>query len=362
MRRAGQIAATTLRMACDYAQHLVPVVEVPVVTPPPPPSDFTNHQVSSSSDLPHHHHHYYQNSITTDDIDLFVHNTITQQFQSYPSPLNYASFPKSVCTSVNEVICHGIPNRNQILHYGDVISIDVSCYTSDQVHGDNCATIIVGDYNDDPPNHENTTNEKTHHPNLAPDPPLQTQTQLLCDWRNVPYRTQFATLECFHHFQQARRLMRATREALMTAISIIRPNQSYISDIGMACQMVADQYGYSSVTKYRGHGIGSEFHTAPFIPHYYNHPHEGTNIEEEEPILIRDGMIFTIEPMLCQFRPDCTEWESDHWTVTTIDRGLSCQFEHTVYVTATGVEILTLPIGHPMIGRDWVHTPPRSKS
>ena len=342
MRHAGQVAATTLQIACDYAQRLVPVV----------PSSSSS---SSDGDDP-----YHRNSITTDDIDVLVHNTIIQQFQAYPSPLNYATFPKSVCTSVNEIICHGIPDIARTLEYGDVISIDVSCYTSDLVHGDNCATVIVGDYNDDSSSHH-------HHPDTMTEPTATltnrtsssssssssslTTPSPQCDWRNVPYRTQFATAACRDHFQEARRLMYATREALMTAISVIRPNASYLSDIGRACQIVAQKYGYSSVTKYRGHGIGSEFHTVPFIKHYYDAAEEA----EEEPTLIREGMIFTIEPMLCQYQNDCTEWETDQWTVTTKDKGLSCQFEHTIYVTSTGVELLTLPMGHAQIGRDYHH-------
>lgn len=323
MRQAGQIAATTLRIACDCAQRLVPKSPTSVGT---------------------EGHHI--NSITTDDIDALVHNTLTEQFQSYPSPLHYATFPKSVCTSVNEIICHGIPEVRRPLSYGDVVSIDVSCYTRDYVHGDNCATIIVGDYNDYTINGNTSTSADP----TATVTPTSSPSLSHCDWRNVPFRNQFATEKCYDHFRTARRLMQATHEALMTAISIVRPNASYISDIGRACQTVADRYGYSSVSKYRGHGIGSEFHVAPFIKHYYDPDEEA----HEEPILVREGMIFTIEPMFCQYDSDCAEWDHDHWTVTTLDGGLSCQFEHTVYVTKTGVEILTLPLGHSMIGRDWV--------
>lgn len=144
--------------------------------------------------------------------------------------------------------------------------------------------------------------------------------------------------------------MWATHEACRSAIAVIRPQVTTLADVGRACQRVAHTYGYSSVTKYRGHGIGTEFHCAPFIKHY----HDDEEQDEEDSLVIQEGMIFTIEPMLCQHRNDCTEWESDHWTVTTLDGGLSCQFEHTVLITKTGAEILTLPLGHANIGRDYV--------
>jgi methionyl aminopeptidase len=311
MRHASQIAATVLRAACDYAQLLVPP------SPSQPHSTTTTDPTSST------------NTITTDDIDALVHERIIS-YGAYPSPLNYSGFPKSVCTSVNEVICHGIPDTNRVLQYGDVVSIDVSCYVN-QVHGDNCATIIVGDYQ----HQQQHTLSKDRHGSA--------------DWRNVPYQTQFATRECQEHFLTARRLVQASRQALMTAIATIRPNVSYLSDIGNACQQIADQYGYTSVMKYRGHGIGRELHTQPFIKHFAN----------QDTTIVREGMIFTIEPMFCQYAADCEEWESDHWTVVTSDYGLASQFEHTILVTATGAEILTLPLHDSNIGRDYQPVPSR---
>lgn len=270
---------------------------------------------------------------TTDEIDTLVHQAIVAA-EAYPSPLQYAGFPKSVCTSVNEVICHGIPDQRP-LQFGDVISLDVSCYVNG-VHGDNCATVIVGDYNDDV-NHTAstvpsasssanavaaTTNYNNNNTNTAD-----------CDWRGVPYRTRFATPHCEAHFIEMRRLVQATQDALFAAIATVQPG-SCLTEIGEACQMVAEQHGYASVTKYRGHGIGAIFHTAPFVKHYRN----------SDTLTLQAGMIFTIEPMLCQYSADCFEWEHDHWTVSTEDEGCAAQFEHTVLVTETGVEILTLPL------------------
>jgi methionyl aminopeptidase len=118
---------------------------------------------------------------------------------------------------------------------------------------------------------------------------------------------------------------------LNNAIAVVRPG-GCLSDIGAACQETVDKYGYQSVTKYRGHGISSDFHIPPFVKHYQN----------DEVLRLEPGMIFTIEPMITEFSNECFEWESDGWTVSTTDYGLAAQFEHTVLVTETGVEILTV--------------------
>jgi methionyl aminopeptidase len=269
MRQAAKLAANVLRKACALAKYP---------------------------------------GITTDEIDTAVHNLIIAA-GAYPSPLNYAGFPKSVCSSVNEIICHGIPDLRP-LQFGDVVSFDVSCFLNG-VHGDNCATVIVGDYCDD-----------------ATDDGASSGT----DWRGVPYRTHFGTAECEAHFIEARRLVQATIDTLYAAINTVKPG-SCLTEIGAACQQVADAHGYASVTKYRGHGVSDVFHTAPFVKHYRN----------DDVLTLRPGMIFTIEPMLCQYSERCFEWEHDNWTVSTVDGGLAAQFEHTVLVTETGVEILTLP-------------------
>jgi methionyl aminopeptidase len=238
--------------------------------------------------------------VTTDELDTAVHEHLIQA-GAYPSPLNYAGFPKSLCSSINEVICHGIPDLRP-LQMGDVVSFDVSCFYNG-VHGDNCATVIVGDEQEKP--------------------------EIGRDWQGVPYRAQFDSPDTAAHFEEARRLVRATRESLYAAIDTCRPG-SCLSEVGHAIQDVADAYGYKSVEKYRGHGICHEFHCAPFVKHYRN----------DDKLELLPGMIFTIEPMLTQGSSSCYEW-ADDWTVVTEDGSLSAQFEHTVVITESGVEILT---------------------
>jgi methionyl aminopeptidase len=218
--------------------------------------------------------------VTTDEIDTAVHEAIIEA-GAYPSPLNYAGFPKSLCSSINEVVCHGIPDSRP-LQFGDVVSFDVSCFLNG-VHGDNCATLIVGD--------DNTQDT----------------------------------------FEQERRLVETTKESLEAAIDACRKPGRCLSHIGDAIEQVAEREGFSSVRKYRGHGISHEFHCPPFVKHYRNN----------EKLALRPGMIFTIEPMLTQGTGDCFEW-SDDWTVSTVDGGLAAQFEHTILLTDDNVEILTV--------------------
>jgi methionyl aminopeptidase len=182
MRRAGRLARKILDMTCSWAEP----------------------------------------GVTTDEIDAKVHEAIIQE-GAYPSPLNYSGFPKSVCTSINEVVCHGIPDSRP-LQIGDVVSFDVSCYLGG-VHGDNCATVIVGD---DP----TTLNSMT--------PELLT------------------------HMASARRLVQATKEGLEAGIAVCKPG-ACLSDVGHAIHAVADEYGYDTVRKYRGHGISETFHTPPYV-------------------------------------------------------------------------------------------------
>lgn len=228
--------------------------------------------------------------MTTNDVDDIVHDAIIKA-GAYPSPLNYAGFPKSVCSSINEVICHGIPDDRRMKR-GDLASFDVSCYLNG-FHGDNCGSIIVGD--DDP--------------NLS-----------------------FSSREEELLFITGRRLIQATREALDAAISTCRDG-SCLTEVGDAISSVADAYGYASVEKYRGHGVGRDFHCPPFVKHYRN----------EDYLTLREGMVFTIEPMITEGRQDCCEWKEDGWTVVTKDGGRAAQFEHMVAITNDGAEILTLP-------------------
>jgi methionine aminopeptidase len=184
-----------------------------------------------------------QPGVITDDIDTAVHNAIIAA-GAYPSPLNYVGFPKSLCSSINEIICHGIPDRRP-LQLGDVVSFDVSNFLNG-VHGDNCATVIVGDH--------------------APEIPISSEAVAgtTTDWRGVPYRTEFESPEQELAFVAARRLVHATRESLYAAIEAIGPG-ACLTDVGGAIQEVGDAYGYSTIQKYRGHGIGTEFHCAPFV-------------------------------------------------------------------------------------------------
>lgn len=179
--------------------------------------------------------------VTTDEIDTLVHEAILQH-DAYPSPLNYQGFPKSLCSSINEVICHGIPDKRP-LQLGDVVSFDVSCFLNG-VHGDNCATVIVGDVQDDDAALTANVVEK--------------------DWRGVPIKTTFDSEQQERHFLLARRLVNATLDSLYAGIDACKPG-GCLSHVGAAIHDVADSYGFSTVEKYRGHGISHEFHCAPFV-------------------------------------------------------------------------------------------------
>jgi methionyl aminopeptidase len=161
-------------------------------------------------------------------------------------------------------------------------------------HGDNCGTVLIGD--------QGGKREK-----------FDSDSQELL-------------------FITGRRLIRAAKEALDTAIETCRPG-SCLTEVGNAINAVTDAYGYSSVEKYRGHGIGRDFHCPPFVKHYRNN----------DVFRLEEGMVFTIEPMVTEGRSDCAEWQSDGWTVVTRDKGRAAQFEHMVAITDSGAEVLTLP-------------------
>jgi methionyl aminopeptidase len=222
--------------------------------------------------------------VTTDEIDTAVHDALLDA-GAYPSPLNYHHFPKSLCSSINEVICHGIPDTRP-LHDGDIVSFDVSCYING-VHGDNCATMIVGDE--------------------------QEVDTVGVDWRGIPYKDSdhFDTPEEEAMIIAGRRLVHATRESMYAAIKQIGPG-ACLTDVGAAIQDVADAYGYSTVEKYRGHGISDEFHCPPFVKHFRN----------KDKLKLVPGMIFTIEPMLVEGAGECFEW-NDQWTVATVGKYLT---------------------------------------
>src|SRR4051794_3254101 len=215
--------------------------------------------------------------VTTDRIDRVGHEFLLDH-GAYPSTLGYKGFPKSLCTSVNEVICHGIPD-DRPLEDGDIVNIDITAYV-DGVHGDTDATYLVGDVD-----------------------------------------------------EESRLLVERTREALNRAIKAVRPGRE-INVIGRVIESYAKRFGYGVVRDYTGHGVGPAFHTGLVVPHYDAAPAYDTIIEP--------GMVFTIEPMLNLGTPDWVMW-ADDWTVLTADGRRSAQFEHTLLVTDTGAEILTLP-------------------
>ncbi len=214
--------------------------------------------------------------ITTDELDVIVHEAAIER-DAYPSPLMYGSspFPKSVCTSVNEVICHGIPD-DRPLRDGDVVNLDVTLYR-EGVHGDTNRTFGVGTI----------------------DP-------------------------------ESQRLIDVTHESMMAGIAEVRPGAPF-NVIGRAIQLTAEPAGFGVVRAFVGHGVNTEFHTEPQIPHYY--VPQFTDVIEE-------GMTFTIEPMITMGSWEFNLWDDD-WTAATIDRKRTAQFEHTIHVTSTGAEILT---------------------
>ncbi|GIG39980.1 type I methionyl aminopeptidase [Cellulomonas phragmiteti] len=215
--------------------------------------------------------------VTTDELDAIGHEFLLDH-GAYPSTLGYRGFPKSLCTSVNEVICHGIPDST-VLQDGDIVNVDITAYTGG-MHGDNNATFLVGDVD-----------------------------------------------------EESRLLVERTAEALRRAISAVRPGRE-INVVGRVIEKFAARFGYGVVRDFTGHGVGPAFHTGLIVPHYDAAPEYATVIEP--------GMVFTIEPMLDLGTADWEMWD-DGWTVVTADRRRSAQFEHTLLVTDTGAEILTLP-------------------
>lgn len=215
--------------------------------------------------------------VTTDRLDRVGHEFLLSH-GAYPSTLGYRGFPKSLCSSLNEVICHGIPDST-VVQDGDIINIDITAYI-DGVHGDTNYTFVVGDAD-----------------------------------------------------EESRLLVERTREALNRAIKAVAPGRE-INVIGRAIESYARRFGYGVVRDFTGHGVGEAFHTGLIIPHYDAAPAYNR--------LIEPGMTFTIEPMLTLGTIEWDMWP-DNWTVITKDRKRTAQFEHTLLVTPTGVEILTLP-------------------
>jgi len=215
--------------------------------------------------------------VTTDELDAIGHEFVISQ-GAYPSTLGYRGYPKSICSSINEIICHGIPD-NTALQDGDIINIDITAYL-DGYHGDSNQTFLVGEVRED--------------------------VQLLVE---------------------------RTREALMRGIAVVAPGRA-LNLIGRTIESYAKRFGYGVVRDFTGHGIGEAFHSGLIVPHYDSAPLYGETMQP--------GMVFTIEPMLTLGTHDYTMW-ADGWTVATKDHSITAQFEHTLVVTETGAEILTLP-------------------
>lgn len=214
--------------------------------------------------------------VTTEELNKLCHDYIVNVQQAIPAPLNYKGYPKSICTSLNHVVCHGIPN-DKPLKKGDILNVDITVI-KDGYHGDTSKMYCVGE---------------------------------VAEW--------------------AKRLCEVTQECLYKGISAVRPG-ARLGDIGEIIQKHAEKQGFSVVREYCGHGIGKGFHEEPQVVHYGR---AGTGLE------LKEGMIFTIEPMINQGRAE-TKLLGDGWTAITKDRKLSAQWEHTVLVTADGYEILTL--------------------
>lgn len=213
--------------------------------------------------------------VTTDELDRVGHAFLVER-GAYPSTLGYRGYPKSLCTSVNEVVCHGIPDDRPLAD-GDIVNVDITAFL-DGVHGDTNKTYLVGDVDDD-----------------------------------------------------SRLLVERTEEALARAIKAVKPGRR-INVIGRVIEAYARRFDYGVVRDFTGHGVGPAFHDGLIIPHYDSPDHDD---------LIQPGMTFTIEPMLTLGGIDWDLWD-DGWTATTADKQRTAQFEHTLLVTDSGAEILTL--------------------
>ncbi|MGF1594074.1 MAG: type I methionyl aminopeptidase [Kiloniellaceae bacterium] len=214
--------------------------------------------------------------VTTEYLNRLCHDFIEAR-GAIPAPLNYRGFPKSICTSVNHVVCHGIPSEDKRLEDGDIVNIDVTVIV-DGWHGDTSRMFFVGE------------------PKI-----------------------------------KARRLVEVTYESMMRGIEVVKPGAT-LGDIGHAIQSFAEKQRFSVVTDFCGHGLGQVFHDAPSVLHYGR---PGTGVK------LREGMFFTIEPMINAGRPEVKILQ-DGWTAVTRDMKLSAQFEHSIGVTASGYEIFTL--------------------
>ncbi|MDR3032898.1 MAG: type I methionyl aminopeptidase [Kitasatospora sp.] len=212
---------------------------------------------------------------TTDELDRVGHEFLVAH-EAYPSTLGYRGYPKSLCTSLNEVICHGIPD-DTVIADGDIVNVDITAYIGG-VHGDTNATFLAG---------------------------------------NVD--------------EESRLLVQRTREAMMRGIAVVAPGRP-LNAIGRVIESYARRFGYGVVRDFTGHGIGTTFHSGLVVPHFD---------DPDTDVVMEPGMTFTIEPMLTLGTISYDIWP-DGWTAVTRDKRRTAQFEHTVLVTESGHEILTL--------------------
>lgn len=219
---------------------------------------------------------YVKPGVTTEYLDNICNDYIVNTLKVIPANVGYHGFTKTICTSVNEVVCHGIPSQNKILKDGDIINIDVAII-KDGYFGDTSRMYYVGNVN-----------------------------------------------------LHAKKLVETTYEAMVAGIHAVKPGAT-LGDIGYAIQSVAHREGYSIVREYCGHGIGKVYHEQPNILHYG---------QRGQGLVLKKGMVFTIEPMVNAGKPQVKEL-NDGWTVITQDHSLSAQWEHMVAVTDTGFELLT---------------------
>ena len=218
---------------------------------------------------------YIKEGISTEEINTIVHNK-TIELGGIPAPLNYEGYPKSVCTSINEVVCHGIPDKNRILKSGDIINVD-------------CTTILNGYYAD--------------------------------------ASRMFLIGECS---DEAINLVRVTKESMDLVVKKLKPFQT-VGDIGYMISTYVHQHGYTVVREVGGHGVGKDFHEEPFVAHVG---------KKDEGMVLAPGMVFTIEPMVNMGKRHVFLDNRDGWTIYTADGSLSAQWEYTVLMTENGLEIL----------------------
>lgn len=217
--------------------------------------------------------------ISTEELNTLGHRFIIEH-HAIPSPLNYGGFPKSICTSINDVVCHGIPSKKEILKEGDIINLDITT-TLNGYYGDTSATYPVGKIS-----------------------------------------------------SSAQKLIDVTKKSLYLSIDRLKPGRVLNDCVGKIIQPYVEKFGYSVVKELGGHGVGIKFHEDPFVYHF-DYPHEK--------IILKPGMIFTVEPMINGSKDHrVTLDQNDSWTIRTFDHSLSAQFEHTILITQNGHEILTI--------------------